>query len=130
MVPLVVTEPMTKVVQQESEADHEVVVWGLTSVEVWSAVARKRREGALRSPDITAARRRLVQLSDDRTELSDIGAVRRRRAADALQLAAALTLVSDRPEAFGFVTLDDRLAEAAEQEAFRVVVPTRKGAAE
>jgi predicted nucleic acid-binding protein len=45
-------------------------------------------------------------------------------AADALQLAAALTLVSDRPRRRGFVTCHDRLAAAASDEGFQAIVPT------
>jgi len=41
-------------------------------------------------------------------------------AADALQLAAALVAVAGRPQGFGFVTLDDRLAVAAASEGFLV----------
>ena len=40
--------------------------------------------------------------------------------ADALQLAAALIWVSDRPGGEVMVTLDDRLGEAARQEGFVV----------
>jgi predicted nucleic acid-binding protein len=67
-------------------------------------------------------------------EIDDLRAVRRRaqrllethelRAADSLQLAAALVLVSDRPERFPFLTLDERLAEAADREGFDVVTIT------
>lgn len=40
------------------------------------------------------------------------------RAADALQLAAALAAAENNPSALSIVTLDDRLAEAAEREGF------------
>jgi len=45
------------------------------------------------------------------------------RAADALQLAAALALCLERPAGWGFVTLDDRLATAAAAEGFEVHSP-------
>ena len=45
------------------------------------------------------------------------------RAADALQLAAAIVGSEDRPETLPFVTLDDRLADAATREGFRVIRP-------
>src|SRR5262249_28842262 len=101
-----------------------------TSVEAWSAVARRRRASVLGSPDVRAARKRLDDLAGAWHEVSDVAAVRRRAqrildvhplaAADALQLAAALVLVSDRPDGFEFVTLDDRLGECAETEGFRI----------
>jgi hypothetical protein len=46
------------------------------------------------------------------------------RAADALQLAAAITASEDRPETLPLVSLDRRLAEAAEREGF-TIVPSR-----
>jgi hypothetical protein len=47
------------------------------------------------------------------------------RGSDSLQLAAALVLVSDRPDRLPFVTLDARLGSAAEREGFEVagVIP-------
>lgn len=42
------------------------------------------------------------------------------RAADALQLAAALLWCEEQPHGEGFVTLDERLADAAANEAFTV----------
>jgi predicted nucleic acid-binding protein len=77
------------------------------------------------------ARNRLQALVESWIEIDDLRTVRQRaqrllethplRSADALQLAAALVLVSDRPERVSFVTLDDRLGEAAEREGFEVV---------
>lgn len=64
-------------------------------------------------------------------EVSDLDAAKMRarrlleahplRAADALQLAAALVGVFDRPEGFEFVAFDDILASAAEREGFSVL---------
>jgi predicted nucleic acid-binding protein len=103
----------------------------MTPVEVWSAVCRLRREGLLDSPGVRTARRRLRALVDRWIEIDYLHAVRQRaqrllethplRAADSLQLAAALVLVADQPDRFAFVTLDERLAEAAEREGFDVV---------
>jgi uncharacterized protein len=133
IVPLLVEEPETKSVGEVYRTDRAVSVWCLTPVEAWAAIARKRRSSVLGSPDVREARHRLEALSADWVEVQEIAAVRRRaqrlvevhplRPADALQLAAALVFVSDRPEGFEFVTLDARLAEAAEQEAFRTVIP-------
>ena len=47
------------------------------------------------------------------------------RAADALQLAAAIIASEDQPATLPFVTLDDCLAQAAEREGFPVVRPDR-----
>jgi len=43
------------------------------------------------------------------------------RAADALQLAAALTWSAEQPGGEGFVCLDDRLRDAAQREGFAVL---------
>ena len=45
------------------------------------------------------------------------------RAGDALQLAAAIVAAEGVPASLPFVTLDDRLAEAASKEGFPVVRP-------
>lgn len=67
------------------------------------------------------------------TEVTSLDAVRDRaeralgvhslRAADALQLGAALLLVGDRPKRRPFVVAEVRLAEAARREGFDVLVP-------
>jgi len=43
------------------------------------------------------------------------------RAADAFQLAAALVACEERPAGFSFLTGDERLGEAAENEGFALV---------
>jgi len=131
VVPLIVPQESSVMIQGEYTRDPILNVWCLTPVEVWSAVCRLRREALLDSPGMRDARNRLRRLVESWIEIDDIRAVRRRaqrllethplRAADSLQLASALVLVSDRPERFSFVTLDDRLAEAAEREGFDVV---------
>ena len=45
------------------------------------------------------------------------------RAADALQLAAAILAAGGRPSTLGFVCFDERLATAARKEGFEVVGP-------
>ena len=45
------------------------------------------------------------------------------RAADALQLGAALAAAEDQPASLRLVTLDGQLAQAAQREGFTVVVP-------
>jgi len=47
------------------------------------------------------------------------------RGADALQLGAALAVAEDQPASLQVVTLDDRLAQTAEREGFRIVNPDR-----
>ena len=83
------------------------------------------------SPDIRAAREELKRLAEQWIEINDLPGVVRRarrllevhriRAADALQLGAALYAVGDEPERNELVTFDDRLAACAEREGFRIV---------
>jgi uncharacterized protein len=128
---LILPQDFSDRIQKEYAGNPIITVWCMTPIEVWSAVCRLRREGLLDSPGVRAARRRLRGLAESWIEIDDTRAVCRRahrllethplRAADSLQLAAALVLVSDRPERFPFVTLDERLAEAADREGFDVV---------
>lgn len=128
IVPLVIREATSAEIAKLYAEDTQVVICWTTSVEVWAAISRRRREGALRSPDIRKARERLSALRSAWAEVDDVEAIRERalrlvethplRAADAMQLAAALAALQDRPAGFVFVTLDDRLGEAAEAEGF------------
>ena len=74
---------------------------------------------------------RLKQLADNWHEVEPGGTVRESavrflrvhslRAADALQLAAAFVAAERRPPSLQFVTLDERLADAARKEGFELV---------
>jgi len=109
-----------------------VLVWALAATEVSSALARKRRKGALSLRLHAVAKRRLAMLEDAWNEIAQYEAVRLRArrllethplsAADALHLAAALVAVEERTVGFSFVTFDNRLAEAADKEGFQVLV--------
>ena len=130
VVPLLVHQEGSTRMEAEFEADPAIGVWCLTAVEAWSGVCRLRREARIDSRGMREARKRLQGFIDRWIEIDDIRAVRLRaqrllethplRAGDALQLAAALVLVSDVPQRLPFVTLDERLAEAAEKEGFEI----------
>jgi predicted nucleic acid-binding protein len=131
VLPLVAREVETERMIAEYRADPALAIWCLTPIEVWSGIARQRRHEKLRSPDVRDARRLLRLLGTRWVEIEDMKAVRSRaerlldvhslRAADALQLAAALVLVRDTPAGFAFVSLDVRLAECAEREGFDII---------
>ncbi len=113
------------------KGDEAVLVWVLSATEVISALARRRRDGAMEPAVFQTGKRRLAQLETAWSEVTQVDAVRARarrlleshplRAADALQLAAALVAVEERPIAIPFVTFDERLAEAARREGFTVL---------
>jgi uncharacterized protein len=136
IVPMLVEEPASRACRHLARTDPTMVVWCLTRLEVHSALERLRREGALPSESIVAAARRLTRLAVRWTEIDALIPVRERaerllrvhplRAADALQLAAALLAVGDQPRGRGFVTLDDALLLAADREGFDAVRPAER----
>jgi predicted nucleic acid-binding protein len=133
LVPLLVDEPATVATSETLEADPDVVTWWGTAAECVSAVARGEREGALAPSAIRAATERLDALELAWSELlpsekvralaSRLLRVHALRAGDAFQLAAALVAAEGHPATLAFVTLDERLALAAEREGLRVVRP-------
>jgi hypothetical protein len=133
IVPLLVREPTTDAMRAAYDADSNIVVWAVTPIEAWSAVARKRRDGGLRSPDVRAARQRLEDLTRVWIEVHDVRAVRllaqrlldthALRAADAMQLGAALVVADGRPSSLPFLSLDESLVEVAEREGLRSPLP-------
>lgn len=133
IVPLLVAEPVTAAVRALYLDDHAVAVWWATPVECASALARLERDGALRAKAAAESFRRLDALTPSWIEIepaAEIREVARRllrshplRTGDALQLAAAHLASERRPATLEFVTLDDRLAEAADREGFVVVQP-------
>lgn len=129
--PLLVAEGATAVVQDLLRADPAMLVWWSTTTECVSAIARLEREGDLAGADVETALSRLDEIGRGWSEILPSEPVRstaRRllrvhalRAADALQLSAALLAAEGRPETLALVTLDDRLRDAARREGFRVV---------
>lgn len=130
ILPLLLEEPRTSAVQALYEEDPILSVWCLTEVEVASALARRSREGF--EPEVLErAHVELRKLLDSATEIISTGQVRSRalrllnthalRAADAIQLSAALIFCEEHPEFLSFVCLDDRLRDAARREGFPVL---------
>jgi hypothetical protein len=133
LVPLIVAEAQTPRVERWLRDDPAVIVWMLTRVELRSALARRRRAEPKAAGRVAAARRDLMSAWEHWTEVTAIEIVRRHaerlvethplRAADALQVAAALVASEDLPASLTFVTLDRHQAEAAEREGFSVLGP-------
>lgn len=106
------------------------VVWWGTPVEVASAIARQEREGDFTAAQASLAMERLHALAAHWVEVEPVERVRRLaqrmtrvhplRAADALQLAAALVAADHDPALVEFVCLDTRLAAVAAREGFRI----------
>ena len=130
LVPLLVAEPDTPRRAETLRADPVLVVWWGTAVECESALQRRLREGALTNEAARQARTHLATLAAAWHEVMPSAALRTLavrllrthplRAADALQLAAALSLAPS-AGAPTFLTADLRLADAAEIEGLRVL---------
>jgi predicted nucleic acid-binding protein len=132
IVPLIVEEAGSSACRRLLRADPGIGVWTLSPVEVLSAIWRRVRTGDMEHAGAVQATRRLDAVAAHWIEVDGLSAVRARakrilavhplRAADALQLAAALVLSKDRPH-WPFVTGDVQLARVAELEGFDVIVP-------
>ena len=130
VVPLLVEERETEQLV-ELYPGVEVVAWWGTEIECASAVARLERQGSLEAGDATESFRRLRALAVswhlvEPTDLVKETAKRLLRthdlrAADSLQLAAAVVVAEQRPPTLEIVCRDRRLALAAEREGFPVL---------
>jgi predicted nucleic acid-binding protein len=127
LVPLILKQPKTDDARKLLGEDDELVVWWGSAIECASAVARMHREGHLSATAEREARSLLDTLRKSWFEVQPGDGVREQalrllrvhplRAADALQLSAALEWAGAPPEGH-FVTFDDRLREAAAREGF------------
>lgn len=131
LVPLLVHEPSTPRLQTLAERDCDMLVWWGSRVECASALARRERAAAVDAARVALAFERLGQLADSWHEIEASEIIRESairflrvhplRAADALQLGAAFVAAERRPVSLQFLTLDDRLADAARREGFTLV---------
>ncbi len=137
IVPLLLSEATTAALTTAYARDPDMLVWWGTDVECVSAIARLEREHPLESATVTTALTRLDALAAAWQEVQPAAGVRRvavrllrvhpLRAADSLQLAAAIVASENNPSSLEIVTLDDRLVLAAEREGFPVVRPDAGG---
>ena len=129
--PLVTREPSSDRMLGVYAEDRGQVVWWGTLLECATALARLGRQNVLAPRERDAARSRLQELSTAWMEVPPgddvrdqaIRAVRLHplRASDAFQLAAAQVASAFRAGDLESVTLDARLAEAADREGFKVL---------
>lgn len=129
IVPLLVDQPESASLSTLAQDREGLAVWWGSVVECASAIVRSTRAGALTPDQETQALALLDSLAESWTEIQPAPRVRdlaRRllrvhalRAADALQLAAALLWADGAPRQ-ELVTRDLRLAEAARREGFKL----------
>jgi len=130
IVPLCCSQPATAHGRKLLGDVRGMVVWWGTSVEARSAFARLVREGQLSDAERRTSIRLLSQLRGSWDEIQPSEKVRSLaeglpdqygvRAADALQLAAALLCCGERPQRRPFVCFDEHLARAASEAGFVV----------
>lgn len=128
IVPLLLEEPRREALLERLEEDAEMLVWWGTPVECASAIARREREGMLELAEASAALERLRSLSRAWHEVLPSDSLRglaqrllrvhTLRAADSLQLAAALVAADGEAASLELVSLDERLNAAAAREGF------------
>lgn len=130
LVPLCVHENNSRQAQRQLRQSLPVVWWA-SSVEVHSAVTRLHRQGKLRDVEKNGALARLDVLSRAWREILPSDSLRdlarqlldtyELRAADSLQLAAALTWCQHRPSRRAFLSADQRLSKCATAAGFSVI---------
>jgi uncharacterized protein len=131
IVPLLNAEASTRRLQALAARDPDILVWWGSGVECVSALARLERRAALDPRAAALAFDRLNQLAAGWHEVEPSDIVRETatrflrvhplRAVDAAQLAAAFVAAEQRPSSLAIITLDDRLAGAAQKEGFAVI---------
>jgi predicted nucleic acid-binding protein len=131
VVPLLVPEARSAALAAMLRSDPEMVLWWASPVECQSALYRQHREDALPAGLLDEALKRLRTLAEDADFMVPTNRLRERagrllaahplRAADALQLAAALAWCDEAPHGTSFVCLDERLRGAARSEGFTIL---------
>lgn len=112
-------------------SDADIAMWWGAPVELASAAARLRRMGDLDEAECQRILRKIGPLALEAEEIQPTEEVRQTalrlvrvhelRAADSLQLAAALVWARHIPTGLDFVCMDARLRAAAEKEGFSVL---------
>lgn len=134
VIPLLVREQSSPALRKLAKKDPQMIVWWGTPVECVSALSRLEREWPSAGGAVEQALKRLDALGRIWHEVQPVEQVRRLsrrllrvhhlRAADALQLAAAIAASRDHPPDLPLVSLDKRLLDAARREGFPIEGPT------
>ena len=128
---LVVDEPRSAERRATIRLDPLIVTWWGSRIECASALNRLERDHRFEGDGLDRSMDQLGLLAASWLEIEPLEQVRRRairllrlhplRAADALQLAAALTAAGEDPDRLDLVSSDDRLSAAARREGFKVL---------
>lgn len=131
VIALCVDEPSSAAIRAVLRGDPSLVVWWSTRTECLSGLLRRSREGSISGGGLADSRAALTALADSWVEVQPSESVRSGagrllaahglRAADALQLAAALVWCGGQARGAELVSFDSRLREAALREGFAVL---------
>jgi len=131
VVPLVVRQSSSAEPERWLAEDGSLVMWTLTLVEIVSALRRLVRDRALAERASREAESFAAELVSRGHTVADVERVKTLacrllrvhalRAADSLQLGAAVAWADGHPEGLVLHTYDRRLGTAAEREGFRVI---------
>jgi predicted nucleic acid-binding protein len=131
VIPLIFEEPTSPVLNELLMQDTDMVVWWGTWIECSVTVSRLGCEGRLDENGQEETRAALDSMSMDWLEIEPTGELRllamlvskthSLKAADCLQLAAALRCCEGNTDGVDFVCLDNRLRQSAEDEGFDVL---------
>lgn len=128
ILPLCQSEPRSSAVAHLWRQYEQKIVWWGSIVELYSALARLEREKIIVAKQRTAAEKRISRISQTWFTVAPIERVRELaqtfpatfelKAADSLQLAAALVAVREKPNKQEFITGDVKLSVAAASAGF------------
>jgi len=131
VVPLCCHQTASLQARQVARQYDRMVVWWSASVEAYSALSRLLRQTEITQREFQRAVKRLEQMestwweiapeADARSTAKDMLSRYDLRAADALQLAAALVWCEHNSRRRPFICFDQRLAEAARKSGFTVL---------
>lgn len=131
LVPLLIEQPVSGSVGEISDLDPDLAFWWGSRVECVSALCRLEREGAIKQRQVELALGNLSGILKMGTEIQPSETLQETairllrmhplRAADAMQLAAAILASEGHPPSMDFVCLDARLTVAASKEGFPVL---------
>ncbi len=131
LVPLLVNQSTTDARRSLFSSDPGIITWWGSAIECASALNRLERERLVDGSTLSQLLAKLSEFESHWVQVPPIEQVKRiatrslrihsLRAADALQLAAALIAADGNPATLEFVTNDERLAIAAQMEGFPVL---------
>ena len=131
LVPLVTQDQVNDALESLYGDGSDIWIWWVTPVEIASSVARRERQGELTAQVASSGYATLARMASTWHEVLPGEPLRQAaqrllrvhplRAADSLQLAAALAISGTSVKSMEFVSCDARLAEAAAREGLEVV---------